>query len=76
MSGKSGDAAAERAARHQAYKDFLSGAGNAKYCCPNCTFRRGTREVYENPCKRGNTDSGPQKELCVNSSEERYHPKK
>jgi len=68
---------ARQSERARLFEEVLSGASaHSKGCCEPCNFRVRTNNGEYQPCKLGHQDSGPNKEICADCSESRYHPKK
>jgi hypothetical protein len=68
---------ARQSDRARLFDEVLSGASaHSKGCCEPCNFHVKTNNGEYKPCKLGHEDSGPKKEICVDCSESRYHPKK
>ena len=61
--------------RARIFKDFLGGAGS-KGCCESCNYYVEKNNGEPQRCKIGHKGAGPDKEICVDCSEQRYHPKK
>jgi hypothetical protein len=49
---------------------------HSKGCCEPCNFHVKDSNGEFQPCKLGHEDSGPNKEICAECTESRYHPKK
>jgi hypothetical protein len=63
--------------RARLFDEVLSqSSAHSKGCCEPCNFRVVTNNGEYQPCKLGHQDSGPNKEICVDCTESRYHPKK
>ena len=61
--------------RGAAFKEFLESTAKQK-ACETCEYaNRNWRGGYGNPCKKGNKDSGRDKEFCENHPDSKYHPK-
>ncbi len=68
---------ARQSERARLFEEVLSGAStHSKGCCEPCNFHVRTNNGEYQPCKLGHQDSGPNKEICADCSESRYHPKK
>ena len=61
--------------RARIFHDFLSDAGS-KGCCEPCNYYVKKTNGEPQRCKMGHKDSGPDKEICVDCSDQRYRPKK
>ena len=68
---------ARQSERARLFDEVLSSASShSKGCCEPCNFHViGNNGKYQ-PCKLGHQDSGPNKEICADCTESRYHPKK
>ena len=63
--------------RARLFEEVLSGASaHSKECCEPCNFHVKTNNGEYQPCKLGHQDSGPNKEICADCTDSRYHPKK
>jgi hypothetical protein len=63
--------------RARIFDEVLSSAStHSKGCCEPCGFHVLTSNGEYQPCKLGHQDSGPNKEICADCTESRYHPKK
>jgi hypothetical protein len=63
--------------RARLFDEVLSQAStHSKGCCEPCNFHVIANNGEYQPCKLGHEDSGPNKEICADCSESRYHPKK
>jgi hypothetical protein len=63
--------------RARLFDEVLSGAStHSKGCCEPCNFHVIDNNGEYQPCKLGHEDSGPNKEICADCTESRYHPKK
>jgi len=68
---------ARQSERARLFDEVLSGASaHSKECCEPCNFHVKTNDGEYQPCKLGHEDSGPNKEICADCSNPRYHPKK
>jgi membrane protein involved in colicin uptake len=68
---------ARRSERARLFDQVLSqGSAHSKGCCEPCNFHVVANNGEYQPCKLGHEDSGPNKEICVDCTESRYHPKK
>ena len=68
---------ARQSERSRIFKDFLNHASaHSKGCCEPCNFHVKTNNGEYQPCKLGHEDSGPNKEICADCTDTRYHPKK
>jgi len=64
----------ELSERARKFENVLGEA--AEGCCESCNYQAKTASGEYQPCKIGHKDSGPDKELCADSSDPRYRPKK
>jgi len=68
---------ARQSERARLFDEVLSRASaHSKGCCEPCNFHVRTDNGEYQPCKLGHEDSGPNKEICADCTESRYHPKK
>jgi hypothetical protein len=68
---------ARKSERARLFDEVLSGASaHSKGCCEPCNFHVKTNNGKYQPCRLGHEDSGPDKEICADCTESRYHPKK
>jgi len=68
---------ARQSERARMFDEVLSGASaHFRGCCEPCNFHVKTNNGEYQPCKVGHEDSGPNKEICADCSDLRYHPKK
>ena len=68
---------ARKSERARLFREVLSGASaHSKGCCEPCNFHVKTNDGKYQPCRLGHEDSGPNKEICADCTESRYHPKK
>lgn len=68
---------ARQSDRARLFDQVLSqGTTHSKGCCEPCNFHIKTNNGEYQPCKLGHKDSGPNKEICADCTESRYHPKK
>ena len=68
---------ARQSERARLFDEVLSGASaHSKRCCEPCNFHVKTNNGEYQPCKLGHEDSGPNKEICADCTDSRYHPKK
>jgi hypothetical protein len=68
---------ARQSDRARLFDEVLSqGTTHSKGCCEPCNFRVIDNNGEYQPCKLGHEDSGPDKEICADCTESRYHPKK
>jgi hypothetical protein len=66
---------ARQSERAGIFRDFLSEAG-PKGCCEPCNYYVRKNDEEPQRCKIGHEDAGPDKEICADCSDRRYHPKK
>lgn len=63
--------------RSRLFDEVLSqSSAHSKGCCEPCNFHVTNDNGEYQPCKLGHEDSGPNKEICADCTESRYHPKK
>jgi hypothetical protein len=63
--------------RARMFEEVLSSAStHSKGCCEPCNFHVKTNNGKYQPCRLGHEDSGPDKEICADCTDTRYHPKK
>ena len=63
--------------RARLFDEILSGvSARSKGCCDPCNFHVKPDDGEYQTCKLGHEDSGPNKEICADCSEPRYHPKR
>src|SRR3989337_1539878 len=68
---------ARQSERARIFEEVLSQAStHSKGCCEPCNFHVVTNNEEYQPCKLGHEDSGPNKEICADCTNSRYHPKK
>jgi len=68
---------ARKSERARIFEEVLSSAStHSKGCCEPCNFHVKTNNGKYQPCRLGHEDSGPDKEICADCTESRYHPKK
>ncbi len=68
---------ARQSDRARLFNEVLSqGTAHSKGCCEPCNFHIKTNDGEYQPCKLGHKDSGPNKEICADCTESRYHQKK
>jgi hypothetical protein len=68
---------ARQSERARLFDEVLSKSStHSKGCCEPCNFHVRTDNGEYQPCKLGHEDSGPNKEICADCTESRYHPKK
>ena len=68
--------AQDKADRARDFLGVLGGPDKLKGCCEACNYQVKTNSGEYQPCKMGHSDSGPAKEICADSSDPHYHPKK
>ena len=74
---KERDESARKSERARIFEEVLSRAStHSKGCCEPCNFHVKTNNGEYQPCKLGHEDSGPNKEICADCTDTRYHPKK
>jgi len=60
--------------RSRKFEEILGSANQkAEGCCEPCNYKAVTSEGEYQPCKMGHTDSGPNKQICPDCSNPRYH---
>jgi len=63
--------------RARLFDEVLNRASTqSKGCCEPCNFHAKTNNGENQTCKLGHKDSGPNKEICADCTDSRYHPKK
>ena len=68
---------ARQSERARLFEEVLSRASaHSKGCCEPCNFHVKTNNGEYQPCKLGHEDSRPDKEICADCTDTRYHPKK
>jgi hypothetical protein len=68
---------ARQSERARLFDEVLSSASShSKGCCEPCNFHVKTNNGKYQPCRLGHEDSGPDKEICADCTDTRYHPKK
>jgi membrane protein involved in colicin uptake len=68
---------ARQSERARLFDEVLNQASTrSKTCCEPCNFHVKTDNGEYQPCKLGHKDSGPDKEICADCTDSRYHPKK
>ena len=68
---------ARQSERARLFEEVLNRASmHSKGCCEPCNFHVKTNNGKFQPCKLGHEDSGPDKEICADCADTRYHPKK
>ena len=68
---------ARQSERARMFEEVLSSASaHSKGCCEPCNFHVKTNNGKYQPCRLGHEDSGPDKEICADCTDTRYHPKK
>jgi hypothetical protein len=68
---------ARQSERARMFEEVLNRASaHSKGCCEPCDFHVKTNDGKYQPCRLGHEDSGPNKEICADCTDERYHPKK
>jgi len=68
---------ARQSERARLFDEVLSRASaHSKECCEPCNFHVKTNDGKYQPCRLGHEDSGPNKEICADCTDARYHPKK
>ena len=64
---------ADQVERAGEFEKVLSGE-SSKGCCETCNYLVRTNDGKYQPCKMGHADTGPDKEICDDSSDPRYRP--
>lgn len=64
---------ADQVERAGEFEKVLSGE-SSKGCCETCNYLVRTNDGKYQPCKMGHANSGPDKEICDDSSDPRYRP--
>jgi hypothetical protein len=68
---------ARQSERARLFEEVLNRASaHSKGCCEPCNFHVKTNDGKYQPCRLGHEDSGPDKEICADCTDTRYHPKK
>jgi hypothetical protein len=68
---------ARQSERARLFDEVLSKSStHSKGCCEPCNFHVKTDDGKYQPCRLGHADSGPDKEICADCTDTRYHPKK
>jgi len=68
---------AKQSARARLFDQVLNEASTqSKKCCEPCNFHVIADNGEYQPCKLHHDDSGPNKEICADCTDSRYHPKK
>jgi membrane protein involved in colicin uptake len=68
---------ARKSERASVFEEVLSRtSAHSRGCCEPCNFHVKTNNGKYQPCKLGHEDNGPDKEICADCTESRYHPKK
>jgi hypothetical protein len=68
---------ARQSERARLFDQVLNEAStHSKKCCEPCNFHVITDNGEYQPCKLRHDDSGPNKEVCADCTDSRYHPKK
>jgi len=65
---------ARKSERARMFEEVLSGMGTG--CCEPCNYYVRKDNGEPQRCKIGHKDAGPDKEVCADCSDSRYHPKK
>ena len=68
---------AKQKERARLFDQVLNDASaHSKKCCEPCNFHVIDNNGKYQPCKLRHEDSGPDKEICADCTDSRYHPKK
>ena len=68
---------AKQSARARLFDQVLNEvSAHSKKCCEPCNFHVIDNNGEYQPCRLRHEDSGPNKEVCADCTDPRYHPKK
>jgi len=68
---------ARQSERARLFEEVLNrGSAHSTGCCEPCNFHVKTDNGEYQSCRLGHKDGGPNKEICADCTDSRYHPKK